>query len=159
MTAITKFYRRGVTKVYLLPAVADVNAGPTTAEVAAGDDITPGMQGLGGFSARKVKIDTPDADSDFVDNIPGEQRPEDSSITYYEDKLASDIRTTLAEDTAAFIAIFPKGKVAGRRAETWPVRLGEFNTLYNMTDSVPALEVLDVFITGKPGKDGVVPAP
>src|SRR5438128_11843330 len=106
MTAITKFYRRGVTKVYFCPAIA-VPAAPTSTELSAGTDITPGMQGLGGFSARKAKIDTPDADSDFVDNIPGEQRPEDSSITYYEDKLLAAIRTTLAEDTARFIVILP----------------------------------------------------
>jgi hypothetical protein len=155
MTAITKFYRRGVTKLWFLPAVASVTAGPTSIEVTAGADITPGLSGLTGFSSNPSKIPTPDADIDFTGNIPGEITPADSALTYYEDKLATAIRTALADGTAGFVCIFPQGKVTGRRVETWPVRLGEWNSGLDMTGNVAATQVIDVAVTGKPGKNGV----
>src|SRR5205085_5387574 len=99
------------TKVYFLPAVA-VHTAPTSAEITAGTNITPGLQSLAGFTSANQAIDTPDADVNFTSNIPGEDRPDPCSLTYYEDSGSSDaIRTLLAEGTNGFILIFPKGKV------------------------------------------------
>lgn len=155
MTAVQKFFRRGVTKVYFLPAVA-VLAAPTSSEFTAGSNITAGLQSLGGFQSSNQAIDTPDADVPFTGNIPGEDRPEASSLTYYEDQLSDAIRTLLPELTIGFIVICPKGKIATKPAEVWPVRVSAVNRVIDFSN-VAALEVIQFATTAAPEKNAVCP--
>lgn len=156
MTAVQKFFRRGVTKVWYLPAVANL-AAPTAAEFTAGQDITPGMQSLSGFTSSNQAIDTPDADVSFTSNIPGEDRPEASSLTYYEDQLTDAIRTLLPELTIGYIVICPKGKVATKPAEVWPIRVSAVNRVIDF-GNVAALEVFQFATTAAPNKSAVLPS-
>lgn len=154
---ITKFFRRGVTKVWFLPAVANL-AAPTAAEFTAGDDVTPGLQSLAGFTSANQAIDTPDADVPFTSNIPGEDRPEASSLTYYEDAATVDAyRALFTEGTTGFIVICPKGKATGKPAEVWPVRVSAANRTIDFSN-VAALEVFQFAITDAPEKDAVLPS-
>ena len=109
------------------PSVADIS-GPTTSELSSGTDLTAEIGEISGFKFSNNPIDTPDMDSEFVSNIPGEDTGDDSSMTFYEDSTSNPIRAVLAKGTEGFVVLFPYGygggsPTAGDDCEVWPVTI------------------------------------
>lgn len=155
---MARFFRRGVTKIYFLPAIA-TPAAPTSTEITAGTNLTPRVADTAGWTATTTPIEAPDADTRFVSNIPGSLTPAASSITFNEDDAVTDpdpLRTTLADGTTGFIVFFPKGKSTGKPAEVWPVRSAGPNREYNWTNA-NARFVVDFATVAEPTKDAVSP--
>jgi hypothetical protein len=157
-TTAQRFMRRGITKFYFLSAVANPAAGPTRAELTAGTDLSPHISDIEGFSLENTPIETPDLASDFTSNIPGEDKADNSSLTFYEDQDADTIEALLAKGTEGFIAILRKGDVpASKSLDTFPVRVGSRSAAYT-TAAEPAKFRVSFNITGKPSQDKPVPA-
>ncbi len=151
-----KFYRRGITKVDWLPAIAGAGA-PTALEIAAGTPVTPGLAGLAGFTSSATDIPTPDADTRTTSNVPGDITPEASSLTHYEDQLVDDIEALFEEGTNGFIAIWPKGKATGKPMNVWPVRVAACNPVYDLVGQTAATILTNLSITDEPRKNLVTP--
>jgi hypothetical protein len=117
---MSRFFRRGVTVFYALPAVAAPETGPTRAEITAGTHLS-GIAAIGGFSISNSPVATPDLDSRFTTSVPGEDTAADSSLTFWDDDTDTETRDVLAKDTELYIVYMPYGDVAGKRCEVWNV--------------------------------------
>lgn len=122
----TRFMRKGVTKVYFVPTIAS-KAAPTVAEITAGENLTPQIAEMTGFTFTNNPISTPDMDNAYVSQVPGEDTSEASSMTFYELKGGTDdIHDALLKGTVGYIVIFYGGiagasPAASDKAEVWPV--------------------------------------
>lgn len=157
MTAPTgPFYRRGVTKFVAAPAVATLTA-PARAEIAAGTVLT-GITGVSGFQISNSPVDTPDLDSRFTSNVPGEDKAGTCALTFKDkrDTESSDIRDALAKDTELFIIYMPYGDVPGQRCEVWPATSTGVNDKIDMS-SAAEFEV-GFAIPEPPEQNAVIPA-
>lgn len=117
---MARFFRRGVSKVYFLPAVAN-KAAPTAPEIAAGTDLTGSVADIGGFTYTNSPIDTPDMASTYTTTIPGEDTTDTPSLTFYDDNASTAIRTALAKGVTGYLLRVPYGTGTGKRGEVWPV--------------------------------------
>ncbi len=150
------FYRRGVTRFYFCPTVANPKA-PTRAEIAAGVHLK-GVTGVSGFAITRSFIDTPDLDSDFTSNIPGERKAGESSLTFKDKRNAESkaIRAALKEGTNGVMVYMPYGDIPTERCETWPVTCGGVNDQVDMS-SFAAFQ--STFATpDPPEQNAVIPA-
>jgi len=122
---MARFMRKGTTKVFFVPSIANLSA-PSASEVNAGTSLTPQLAEINGFSFENSPIETPDMSSAFVSKIPGEDSVGDSNMTFYEDKTTNPIATALAKGTVGNIVIFYAGTAganpaAADKAQVWPV--------------------------------------
>lgn len=117
-----KFWRRGVSKVRFLPAVAAGSLIPTRPEITAGTDLSPSIAEINGWEFQNNAIPIPNLADTFTGSIPGEDTVSDSSLTLYDDDNSSTMRTLVAKGTNGFLFWMPYGDVPTKRGETWPVR-------------------------------------
>lgn len=155
---MARFFRRGVSKVYFLPAVATPATGPTSGEVSAGTHLTNSVAELGGFQLSNSPIATPDLESTFTKTIVGEDTTDASTITFYDTDAAgaNPIRVALAKGAAGFIVLMPYGSTATRRVETWPVRSTGVNDEWTVGND-PARFMVGFAVTEVPSQNGVAP--
>lgn len=159
---MSRYFRRGTTKLYFEPTIADKDA-PTEAELASATELSCDMAEISGFSFSNNPIDVPDMCAVFVAKIPGEDTAEDSSMTFYEDDggfAANTIKSTLAKGTEGYILIFPYGlagatPAAGDECETWPVSVAS-NTREFSAGNEPARFMVEFTITGVPDLEATV---
>lgn len=150
------FFRRGVTKFVACPSVADLSA-PTRAEITAGTVLT-GVTAISGFQITNSPIDTPDLDSPFTSNVPGEDKAGTSSLTFKDKHNAESqgIRDVLAKGTNQTIVYMPYGDIPGDRCECWPTTSTGVNDVIDMTKNA---EFLAGFATPDvPNQNAVIPA-
>lgn len=152
---MAKFFRRGVSKIHFLPAVA--GASPTRAEITAGSDLSPSVTGLSGWQFSNTRIDTPILSSSFTPQIDGPDTVGDSSLQFLDDDSTSTVRTLLAKGTSGYIVKFPYGDVPTKRCEVWPVKSTGVNDEWSMGND-PARYDVGFAITNVPVQSGTVPA-
>lgn len=151
-----KFFRRGLSVIKFVPAVADL-AAPTETELTAGTDLTARIAAISGFQFANTPIDTPDLASTFNAQIPGEDAAGDSSLTLYDsDDAVDDIRTALEKGTAGVLVFMPYGNVAGKRCESWPATSTGYNDQWSM-DATAAQAMCAFAITDPPVQTAVIP--
>jgi hypothetical protein len=152
---MSKFFRRGTSKIYFLPVVAaysgasGVGTGsPTNSEFNAGTDLSNQISALTGFQLTNSSINTPDLGSTFVKNITGEDTTAASSLTFYDDTTSTTIRTLLAKGQEGYVVLCPYGKITSKRCEVWPVRSAGVNDTWDTGNEaarfVSAFAVTDV---------------
>lgn len=152
---MAKFFRRGVSKIHFLPAVA--GASPTRAEITAGTDLSPQVNGLSGFQFSNTRIDTPILSSSFTPEIDGPDEVGDSTLTFLDDNATSTIRTTLAKGTSGYIVLFPYGDVPTKRCEVWQVKSTGVNDEWSMGND-PARYAVGFAIVNPPNQNATIPA-
>ncbi len=159
-TTQQRFMRRGVTKFYFLKAItADTNV-PTRAELAATNatDLSGAIADIAGWSLANTPIDTPDLGSTLTTNIPGEDKADSSTLTFYEDQLTDTVEQLLAKGTTGFIVILRKGDVAASKSmDVFPVRVASRAPAYS-TGSDPAKFTVTFSVAAEPTLDAAVPA-
>lgn len=150
-----RFFRRGVSEIKFLPAVA--GSSPTRAEINAGTVLTAQVADISGFMLNNSPITTPDLATTFDSQIDGPDTVADSTLTFYDLTDTATIRTALAKGTNGFIVLFPYGDVATKRCEVWPVRSTGVNDQWGL-GADPARYVVGFAITVKPTQNATVPA-
>lgn len=151
---MARFMRRGKARVYFLPTVLSATTAPTSAEVAAGTDMTGKIADMSGWLLEASKIDTPDLSSRFVSSVPGEQSVKDSGLTFYGDDIGTTdaIKTALAVDTIGYVYLCHSGVGVGKPADLFPVRVMSVGNEYSLgTD--PARYMIGFAITAPPRVD------
>lgn len=130
---MAKFMRKGITKVFFATAVADVQEGPTAAEIAAAETLhDKRMASIEGFTFEAQTVETPEFGSRQTPKIAGEDQTADSSIGFYEDDETNPLRTVLAKDETGFIILAPAGKIeVGDEVDVFPVRVASNPRAYS----------------------------
>jgi hypothetical protein len=152
---MAKFFRRGVSLIRFLPAVANP-AAPTAPEISAGTNLTASINAISGFQLTNSPIPVPDLATVFTSQINGEDTVADSSLTFNDDDAVSTIRVALAKGTSGFILLQPYGAGATKRAEVWPVKVTGYNDEWSL-DNVNAKAVAGFAVTGVPTQNAVNP--
>lgn len=160
-----RFFRRGVTKIRFLPAVAatvvvngeTIVGSPTRAEINAGTNLSSDIADIAGWSLSNSPIATPNLADRFTPQITGEDTVGDSSLTFYDRDDSTTIRTALAKGTNGFILIMPYGDVPGKRSEVYPITSAGVNDEFSVGNDA-ARFVVGMAITGVPNQNATVPA-
>lgn len=150
-----EFFRRGITKIYLVPTVTA--SAPTVAQVTAGVDISDLIAEINGFSFTNSPIPTPKLSTTFTTTIAGEDTTEDSNLKLYEKKTTNPQQAALAKNTKTNVVIFYKGfagsaPAAADRVDVWPVQSTGPNREYSM-DNTPAFWHVGFAATDPPTQD------
>jgi hypothetical protein len=152
---LARFFRRGVSKFYFLPAVANLDA-PTAPEIAAGKDLSPQIAAVNGFEYSNSPIDTPDFATTFTPQIGGEDKAANSSFELYDDDSSSTLRTATIKGTAGFVLLAPYGAATTKRAEIWPATVIAQSDRYT-TGNEAAKFMVQFSITARPHQNGAMP--
>lgn len=153
-----RFVRRGVARIFYLPAVANPATGPTRAEVTAGEDITDKVAEMSGFAVNSGTIPTPDMGNRFTSTIPGETTVEDSTLTLWDDELTEDIEDTFPIDDIGYVYFMRKGdKPTTPTGDLFPTRVASRTPNWT-TDMAGATVAVTFSITAPPSLDTAIPA-
>jgi hypothetical protein len=152
--------RRGVTKIYFLKAIASAANVPTRQELAAANatDLSGAISDIAGWSLANSPIDTPDLGSTLTTSIPGEDKADASTLTFYEDQAGDTIESLLSKGAEGFVVILRKGDIAGSKSmDVFPVRVAGRAPAYS-TSSDPAKFTVTFAISDEPVLDAAVPS-
>lgn len=153
---MAKFFRRGVSKIKFVPAVATL-AAPSRVEITAGTDLSPYVAEISGFQLTNSPITTPNLADDFTGQISGEDTVSDSSLTLYDDSSSTTVRTAIPKGTAGYLILMPYGDTATKRCEVWPVTVVGFNDEWT-TGNDAARSNVGFAVTARPTQAAIVPA-
>ena len=151
-----RFIRRGVSKFYWLPAVANI-AAPSAAEITAGYEITGKLAEINGFDFTNERAPAPDFAARFTSSIPGANTIGDSSIVVYEDDTNQDVEDALPMDDTGYLLIAPKGRGVTKPGEVYPATITGINREYT-ADNTPARITIGFAITAEPELDAALPS-
>jgi hypothetical protein len=112
ITASTRYFLPGTTKVYLLDTVADMAVGPTRTELDAGVDISEEIASISGWTITADNVQTPDLGKRFNSQVSGRLNAADSSLTCWADKTGQDIRQEVAVDDEKYVVFLDGGDVS-----------------------------------------------
>ncbi|MGW1801584.1 phage tail tube protein [Streptomyces sp. NPDC001984] len=155
-----RFMRRGVTKFYFLKAIAAAGNVPVRTELTGTNatDLSGAISDIAGWSLANSPVDTPDLGSTLTTSIPGEDKADASTLTFYEDQAAETIETLLSKGVEGFVVILRKGDVpASKSMDVFPVRVAGRAPAYS-AGSDPAKFTVTFAISGTPTLDAAVPA-
>lgn len=149
--------RRGVTKIYFLQDIAAATNIPTRPELTTGTDLSSAISDIAGWSLGNSPIDTPDLGSSLTTSIPGEDKADSSTLTFYEDQAGDTVETLLSKGAEGYVVILRKGDVsASKSMDIFPVRVASRAPAYS-TGSDPAKFTVTFAVSGQPTLDAAVP--
>jgi len=120
----TAFIHQGVTRVLFLSSVGGNEAAPTRVAINAGTNLTPALQSMAGFAIDPQMHEAAPVGGAFVEQVPGVNKVSTAcTLTLYDNRTSTAIRTAVAVGLVGFVLLMPYGDVAGRRCETWPVKI------------------------------------
>ncbi|MFF4504835.1 hypothetical protein [Streptomyces sp. NPDC001401] len=160
MSSQQRFMRRGVTKFFFLQTIADPGNVPIRTELSGANatDLSGAISDIAGWSLANSPIDTPDMGSTLTTSIPGEDKADSSSLTFYEDQVTDTIETLLKKGVVGFVVIMRKGDVpASKSMDVFPVRVASRAPAYSAGND-PAKFTVTFAISGKPTLDAAIPA-
>lgn len=156
ITASNRYFARGVSQIYACTTVAVLTA-PTRAEMNAGTNLTPEVQGVDGWQIESGEIETPDLANVFTSKIPGATSIGESSITHYADLAQVDVRALLPRGTATNILLLYGGDVPGRKMDVFKTRVRSVGKPISVGDDA-GLVVIQFSIITTPAENVTVPA-
>lgn len=156
ITASTRYFDVGTTKVYFVPSVASLSA-PTRIEMNAGTDLSREVAEIDGWSVTSNQIQTPDFATRFVSQIAGRIEAADSSLTFYASENSVDVRALLPRDTDGFILWLDGGDVAANKMDVFPVTVRSVSKMRS-AGSEAARIMVSFSITREPAENVTVPA-
>ncbi|MEV8388663.1 MULTISPECIES: hypothetical protein [unclassified Streptomyces] len=153
-----RFMRRGVTKFLFLTTIQASTGVPGRLDLIAGTDVSAAVADVEGFALENTPLETPDMASEFTGNIPGEDKADNSSLTFYEDKEDEALEALLSKGVEGWVVILRKGDVPESKSmDVFPVRVGSRSPSYT-TAAEPAKFKVSFNITSKPIQDVAIPA-
>ncbi|MFE7565404.1 hypothetical protein ACFU76_00325 [Streptomyces sp. NPDC057539] len=155
-----RFMRRGITKILWLKNVVAETRIPTRAELSAPNctDLTEAMSDVDGWSLTNESIETPDMASTFSSSIPGNDKADNSSITFYEDQLSDAFETLLPKGAVGYVVFLRKGDIPGSKSlDSFPVQVASRTPQYNAGNEAAKFQAV-FSITSPPTLDAAVPA-
>ncbi|MGW7572381.1 phage tail tube protein [Streptomyces sp. NPDC054765] len=154
----TRFLRRGISKIYWLQKINDPKW-PTRTEISEPNrfDLTNAVSDIEGWALENDPIETPDMGSTFNSSIPGNDKAEKSSLTFYEDQHSDAIEQKLPKGAKGWIVLLRKGDIPGSRSvDVFPVQVATRAATYSTGNEAAKFKV-DFTIIDEPSLDTVVP--
>lgn len=158
---MSRFMRKGRTKVWFVPTMADPAAGTVAEVVTAGTELNTDLGEVSGFTFSNSPISTPDMDTTFTPQIGGEDTAAESSMGFYEQDDTTTIKDAMAKDTVGYVLFYPQGIAGASPAaadvyEAWPVIVTSSARTYTVGNEAAMFNVS--FSITDPPIDGVVAA-
>ncbi|MGS2592121.1 phage tail tube protein [Streptomyces hebeiensis] len=155
---VKKYMRRGTSKFFFLPTIAATTMIPTRAEITSGTEFSEFIAAMDGWTVSNNEIETPNMADTYDGTIPGSDKAESSSFTFYEDEEESEVEELLAKGTVGYIAIFRKGDVPTNKSmDIFPIRVASQSPQYT-ADNEAAKFMVTCSITSRPVQGAAVPA-
>ena len=154
----TRFLRRGISKIYWLKKVNNPER-PTRSEISEPNrfDLTKAVSDIEGWALENEPIETPDMGSTFNSSIPGNDKAESSSLTFYEDRFSDDIEQELPKGAKGCVVFLRKGDIPGSRSvDVFPVQVATRAATYSTGNEAAKFQVTFT-ITEEPSLDAPVP--
>ncbi|MFD8777522.1 hypothetical protein [Streptomyces sp. NPDC059916] len=156
--AVKKYMRRGTSKFYFVPTIAATTNIPTRSEITAGTEFSEYIAAMDGWTVTNNEIETPNMADTYDSTIPGSDKADSSSFTFYEDEVDAELETTFAKGTTGFIVIMRKGDVAANLSmDVFPIRVATLSPQYT-ADNEAAKFMVTCSITERPLQGTAVPA-
>lgn len=156
ITAATRYFDVGTTKVYFLPTVANI-ASPLRTEMNAGTDLSREIAEIDGWSVSSNQIQTPDFATRFVSQIAGRIEAADSSLTFYASKNSIDVRSLLPRDTNGFIMWLDGGDIPGNKMDIYAITVTSQSKMRSAGAEAARIQI-SFSITQQPAENVTVPA-
>lgn len=154
---VKKYMRRGTSKFYFVPTIANTNMIPTRAELSAGTEFAEYIAAMDGWTVTNNEIETPNMADTYDSTIPGSDKADQSSFTFYEDEVDADLETTFAKGTTGYVVILRKGDVPGNNSmDVFPIRVATLSPQYT-ADNEAAKFMATCSITDRPLQGAAVP--
>lgn len=157
MAEAVRYFPTGTTRYIWVPTIVATTKIPTRAEINAGTDLSTDLAEVSGWTVSSDLIDTPDINKRFTSRIPGRITAEDSSLTFYEDKVGDDVRALLPRDTAGYVVRMGGGDVTLSLMDIFPVTVSSLSKNEGTDDEAARLTV-EFAITSEPVEDVPIPA-
>ncbi|WP_406349587.1 hypothetical protein OHB10_32205 [Streptomyces sp. NBC_01597] len=152
----TRFLRRGISKILWAPALNDPKY-PSRREIASAFALTDAVSDIEGWALENDPIETPDMGSTFNSSIPGNDKAENSSLTFYEDRFSDAIEQQLPKGAKGYVVLLRKGDLPGSRSvDVFPVQVATRAATYSTGNEAAKFKV-DYTITDEPSLDRPVP--
>lgn len=154
--AVTKrYFRPGVTKIYIVDEIADIFA-VTRTELDAGTDVTSENMEIEGFQVVSNTLPTPDYGSRFSGKIPSDIVSEDSALVQYADLTSVDIRSVVTRGLRTNVVIMDEGDTAGLLMDVFPTEVSAMPKLRARSD--PAQIRAQFTILSLPSENQTIPS-
>lgn len=158
LASSVRFTNFGNTRIHFVPVIAATTMEATRTEINAGTDLTGEISDVSGFSVTGSTIDAPDLLSTFVSKVRGRTSSEDSSLTFYASKNATDVRTVLPFETTGYIVIMQSGDVPTTgKMDVYPVQVNSVSKTVSVGDDLARI-LVGFAITREPKMDVTIPA-
>ncbi|MDX2658360.1 hypothetical protein PV382_23385 [Streptomyces scabiei] len=154
---VKKYMRRGTSKFYFVPTIAAESMIPTRTELNAGTEFSEYIAAMDGWTVANQEIDTPDMADTYDSTIPGSDKADSSSFTFYEDEEDADMEQTFAKGTNAYVVILRKGDIPGNNSmDIFPIRVASQSPQYT-AENEAAKFMATCSITSRPLQGAPVP--
>lgn len=155
ITPSIRYYRRGVTKVLWLPAVANI-AAPSRPEITAGTALEGETGAMAGWQTTSATVPTAALGSRFTPTVPGEITAAESSLTLWASKDGNDVRSLLVREARGFIVWMDEGDVEGQTCDVFPVQVTSQAKVREMDTAAQIM--VQFSITAEPSENAPIPA-
>lgn len=154
---VKKYMRRGTSKFYFLETIAAGTMIPTRTELSAGTEFSEFIAAMDGWTVANNEIETPNMADTYDSTIPGSDKADTSTFTFYEDEVGAEIEEMLAKGTTGYVVILRKGDVpANNSMDVFPIRVASQSPQYT-ADNEAAKFVVTCSITSRPVQGAPVP--
>ncbi|MFD6149367.1 hypothetical protein [Streptomyces sp. NPDC060243] len=155
---VKKYMRRGTSKFYFLETIAAESMIPTRAELVAGTEFSEYIAAMDGWTVSNNEIETPDMEDTYDSTIPGSDKADTSTFTFYEDEEEAELEEVFAKGTRGYVVILRKGDVpTSKGLDSFPIRVASQAPQYT-ADNEAAKFVVTCSITDRPVQGAAVPA-
>ncbi|MFD7499557.1 hypothetical protein [Streptomyces sp. NPDC059850] len=155
-TTQTRFLRRGISKILWSKDLKDPKY-PSRQEINNAFGLTDAVSDIEGWALENDPIETPDMGSSFNSSIPGNDKAENSSLTFYEDRHSDEIEQQLPKGAKGYVILLRKGDLPGSRSvDVFPVQVATRAATYS-TGNEAAKFKADFTIIDEPSLDRPVP--
>ncbi|MFF2650437.1 hypothetical protein [Streptomyces sp. NPDC058045] len=152
----TRFLRRGISKILWLKDLGDPKY-PSRREITKAFALTDAVSDIEGWALENDPIETPDMGSTFNSSIPGNDKAENSSLTFYEDRFSDAIEQQLPKGEKGYVVLLRKGDLPGSRSvDVFPVQVATRAATYSTGNEAAKFKV-DFTIIDEPSLDRPVP--
>lgn len=104
----TRFLRRGISKILWSKDLNDPKY-PSRREINSAFGLTDAVSDIEGWALENDPIETPDMGSTFNSSIPGNDKAESSSLTFYEDRFSDAIEPLIFSGNSTFSKVVKPG--------------------------------------------------
>ncbi|MFE0130159.1 hypothetical protein ACFWY6_00955 [Streptomyces sp. NPDC059037] len=152
----TRFLRRGISQILWVPDLNNPKY-PSRREITDAFGLTDAVSDIEGWALENDPIETPDMGSTFNSSIPGNDKAENSSLTFYEDRFSDAIEQQLPKGSKGYVVLLRKGDLPGSRSvDVFPVQVATRAATYSTGNEAAKFKV-DFTITDEPLLDRPVP--